>query len=97
MRKKTLKKGPQRQRKRKRGKLPGERWTPKMRQFCDGLALGMTQTEAARYAEYANAPHEAVKLMRKRIIIQWRREYEKMRRKATQKALNEGALEQVIS
>jgi len=68
-----------------------------MRKFCDGLAQGMTQTEAARYAGYANAPQEAVKLMGKRLIIQWRTEYEKMRRKATQNALNEDAREQVIS
>jgi len=97
MRKKTAKKRPQRQGKGKRGRKPGEHWTLKMRKFCDGLAQGMTQTEAARYAGYANAPQEAVKLMGKRLIIQWRTEYEKMRRKATQNALNEDAREQVIS
>jgi len=97
MSKKKGKKRPQRSRKGKRGRPSVSGWTPKRRQFCDGLAQGMTQTEAARYAGYSNAPAEGVKLMKLPFIIRWRARYEKMRRKAAQDALNADALKHVTS
>jgi len=93
----TVKKRPQHRRNGKPGKPPGERWTENERKFCEGLAQGMTQTDAARYAGYKRPEKAGTRLMRKPLVIQWLAQQEEMRRQATQNALNEQALEEVIT
>src|SRR6516162_5448214 len=90
-RNKTGNKRPQRPPKKKPGRRPGHHWTPKMNKFCDGMAQGMTQTDAARYAGFKKPRHDAVRLMMNPLIIEWLAEHKEMLKNATQNALNEEA------
>jgi len=68
-----------------------------MHKFCEGRAQGMNQTDAARHAGYRYPAKAGARLMKKPAIIQWLVQYEEMCRQATQNALNEQALEAVMT
>jgi hypothetical protein len=57
----------------------------------------MTQTDAARYAKYYDPAKAASRLMKKRAIRRRLAEQEKMRKKATQNALNQEAFQEVTT
>jgi len=83
--------------KRKPGRPRGHRWTDKTEKFCEGREKGMNQTDAARYAKYERPDKEGVRLMQNSLVLKRLAQHKKMRKKATQNALNEQALEAVIN
>jgi len=84
-------------RKQKPGRPKDTAWNDQFEKFCEGREQGMSQTAAARHAGYRYPAKAGARLMKKPMIKKRLAQYEKMRKKATQNALNKQALAAVLT